>query len=82
MWEFESGEDESEDNAAFGQVLRLWLEAKQIDTEELTGVVLVLQEPNGFQLLQLSHKAMTDGQLALYMERVGEHLRAAMARLN
>jgi hypothetical protein len=82
MWEFESREESNEDNVTFAEVLRYWLEQQKINTDGLTGVILVLQEPDGFQVLQLSHKAMTDGQLALYMERVGEHLRAAMARLN
>lgn len=82
MWSFTSRSEEDDDNAAFARVLRAWLETKGIDTEPLTGAIMVLQTEDGFDVVQLSDRAYSDGQLALYMQHVAEHMRAAMARLN
>lgn len=79
---FSSYAESNEDNAEFARALLKFLRQHEIETEGATGAVLVVMLEDGFDVLQLSEQAMSDGQLSLYMQHVAEHMKQAMARLN
>lgn len=82
LWSFESQEERTDENAEFGELLADWLETKGIDLTAARGVIMLVLEQDGFEVLQLGPQAVSDGQLALYVQHVAEHLAAAQARLN
>jgi hypothetical protein len=74
--------DDDDGVAAFGQQLQAFLQGQQVEVDRARCVVMLVLLQDGFDIVQIGDRPLSDGRLAYEVQRVGEHLLAQMAKLN